>query len=289
MDKRYFFLLGVHRSGTNWMSNLLNLHPDINCHGEYHFERLYNGVSEFTANPHGIGAKSPVREMAEAWFCNFVREAMQTQVERKPSAVWLGDRTPRRIEPLLLPDTPHIYVYRDGRDVTVSRVHQLLGIGGPPNEPYKTDVQPLVQAFREDPQLFKRTPERLCEHPGWIRLLARQWKNHVRQDLETIRKMEAGEVSGRVLVTRYETVHADPETERAKMYRFLELDPAAAAPLSAETKTLPGLKEERPTELYRKGATGDWANYATETFRTILKEEMGELLIELGYADDMNW
>ena len=32
----YFFVRGHPRSGTNWIGALLNLHPQINCWGEFH-------------------------------------------------------------------------------------------------------------------------------------------------------------------------------------------------------------------------------------------------------------
>lgn len=288
VEHRYFFVLGMHRSGTNWMCNVLNLHPEINCHGEYHLELLQAGVKNFTTVGWGLGSEPPLRAMTEDWFADFVRQALRTHIDRKPHATWLGDRTPRHLEPLL-PDAPHFYIYRDGRDVTVSRVHQLLGADAVVNEPWRSMVRPLVRAFREDPQIFKKDPERLCAAPEWIRTLARQWTNSLRRDFEAARGMEAGKISGRVMLVRYETLHAEPETERNRMYRFLDLDPARADPLSGDTRTKPGLTEERPADLYRKGVTGDWQNYATDSFRSILKEEMGDLLIELGYADDLNW
>jgi len=36
------FLRAYQRSGTNWMGNLLNLHPDIVCKGEFHFKSFFD-------------------------------------------------------------------------------------------------------------------------------------------------------------------------------------------------------------------------------------------------------
>ncbi|MEC7499536.1 MAG: hypothetical protein VYE67_14540, partial [Planctomycetota bacterium] len=39
-SRRYFGIRGCMKSGTNWAGNLLNLHPDISCTGEYHWEGI---------------------------------------------------------------------------------------------------------------------------------------------------------------------------------------------------------------------------------------------------------
>ena len=40
---------------------------------------------------------------------------------------------------------------------------------------------------------------------------------------------------------------------------------------------------------YRKGISGDWRNYFTDTHKHLFKEQWGELLIHLGYEQDTNW
>jgi hypothetical protein len=47
--------------------------------------------------------------------------------------------------------------------------------------------------------------------------------------------------------------------------------------------------EEDPSSFYRKGIAGDWKNYFTEEDRRVFKEEAGELLIRLGYEEDLDW
>ena len=50
-----FLLRGFVRSGTNWMGRILNLHPDINCQGEFHlypFKHFYNDYR----NQYGAGS-----------------------------------------------------------------------------------------------------------------------------------------------------------------------------------------------------------------------------------------
>jgi hypothetical protein len=47
--------------------------------------------------------------------------------------------------------------------------------------------------------------------------------------------------------------------------------------------------EEDPSSFYRKGVAGDWKKYFTEEDRRVFKEEAGELLIRLGYEEDLDW
>lgn len=288
---RYFFIVGQARSGTNWTCNLLNLHPAVICHGEYHFERLFDGVQQFTAGPHGLGCRDEaLRRRTHEWFQDFVRESLNAQVSMKPKAKWLGDRTPRPLTPLL-PNCPHLLVIRDVRDLIVSRVHHVYRNGGPRHEPFKTRLQPEIEAFCADPDYFKKEPERLSADREWIANLASNWARRMRFDLDAAAAAEKGAspLPMRVLTVRYEDLHADTEGQRRRMYELLELDPALAAPLGVETHTSAGFDKEDPHDLYRKGQIGDWKNYATDHFRSIIKEHAGDMLIELGYARDHSW
>ncbi|MBL1219037.1 MAG: sulfotransferase [Planctomycetes bacterium] len=288
---RYFFIVGQARSGTNWTCNLLNLHPAINCHGEYHFERLFDGVQQFTAGPHGLGYRDEsLRRRTHEWFQDFVRASLDAQVGLKPNATWMGDRTPRPLIPLL-PDCPHLLVIRDVRDLIVSRVHHVYRNGGPRHEPFKTRLQPEIEAFCADPDYFKKAPEKLSADREWIANLASNWARRMRFDLDAAAEAKAGNapLPMTVLSVRYEDLHADTDGQRRRMYELLDLDPALAAPLGSETKTSAGFAKENPHDLYRKGQVGDWTNYATDPFRTIIKEHAGDMLIELGYEQDHSW
>ena len=46
-----FFLCGFGKSGTNWVGNLLNLHPRIMSVGEWHFQHFLHAWDEFTKYP----------------------------------------------------------------------------------------------------------------------------------------------------------------------------------------------------------------------------------------------
>ncbi len=284
----YFFVTGHARSGTNWTCSLLNLHPKVSCHGEYRFDRLFEGVKKFTASEHALGSFSPLREQAEEWFREFVKSAMRGQLQSKPGATWVGDRSPRPLEPLL-PDSPHFVVIRDGRDVVVSRAFHVLRLGGPWAERFRESMREHSQAFAQDPFYFRNHPERLFADRQWLAAFAAEWRDWVQRDLETARKMNAGELPGRAMIVRYDDLHNRLKETCAAMYEFLGVDPAEAADPETGERTAPGFVEEKPHSLWRKGEEGDWMNYADEGFRRTFRESAGEMLIELGFEANNNW
>lgn len=42
-------------------------------------------------------------------------------------------------------------------------------------------------------------------------------------------------------------------------------------------------------QKYRKGVAGDWRNHFTPRLRSAFKERYGNLLLQLGYEEDLNW
>jgi hypothetical protein len=73
------------------------------------------------------------------------------------------------------------------------------------------------------------------------------------------------------------------------MYEHLGVDPQDAWPITAESRTAPGFGREDRASFYRKGEVGDWKNFASDPFRQWVKEEAGELLVELGYERSNDW
>lgn len=285
---RYFFIVGQMRSGTNWACALLNLHPKIHCHGEYHFERLFEGVEKFTSKPNALGSAEPLRSEAIEHFRAFVRSTMRRQLKSRPGAAWVGDRTPRELA-TLFDGAAHFLLIRDGRDALVSRAHHELRMNGLRGKPFESKMAAHAAAFQRDPEYFHRRPELLFDDLEYLERLARLWSERMGRDLEAVRRMENGDIDGRVRIVRYERLYADVERERSEMYRFLDLDPDDAAPVSRESHTTPGFESENPHSFRRRGEVGDWRNYATDDFRHIVKEHAGEMLIQLGYETNLDW
>jgi len=289
---KFFFVCGHSRSGTTWLARVLDLHPHIKCRGEFHFEVLRAGFDEFLGRKFHLAHRGPMRDLAEQCFQDTLRRLMACESgrRRKPEVRWLGDRTPRPLK-VLLPGCPHIYMHRDGRDVAVSyTIHQLRTNGvDASRQPWGRELTPLRAAVRENPCFFKEHPERLFENEAWTRHVAAKWARRLTNDLAEADRMK---VSGEpVRVYRYEDMRREPEPTRADMYRFLDLDPAEAAPLQGRTAA--GLPTENPGAKDRRGDVGDWVNYAVghsaNRFRRAFKQEAGALLVRLGYEEDNAW
>lgn len=285
--RRFFFLCGCFKSGTNWVQNLLNLHPHASVRGEFHFEVLRNAVDQLTNVYWFLGSKPRLREVAMDGSEAMVRRMVYASTRDKPGATWLGDRTPNPLRTVIR-GAPQIIITRDVRDVLVSwsfhhmRVDTEMGIAVPFRECW-AEARPR---FLEDPQGFNPL-DGLLGHEGWVRHHANHWAHICRASREARPKLE--EEGTPVLELKYEQLHADLDGEVERLYRFLGLDPSLAEAPSERTKTRPGFGREDRKSFYRKGAVGEWEDVLPENIRGIIKECAGEEMIAAGYAEDLDW
>jgi hypothetical protein len=290
---RLFFLRGHPRSGTNWVGALLNLHPDINCVGEFHFEELRRATDSLRGQSWHIVGQEPAATQLELGLQDTVRRCMMAFRDKKPAATWIGDRTPRPLRPLI-PGAPYIVIVRDGRDVLVSWTYHVLrqkpdvvSAVVPPR--FRERFAKAASDFQADPKCFQREPRTLLADEEWVLHAARTWGDWVVRDRHAADLFRTGELDGSVHVVKYEELHVDTDTERRKMYAFLGLDPSQATPLSAQNRTTAGFGREDSTSFFRHGEVGDWKTYATAPMRRAFKEAAGPALVELGYEKDLNW
>lgn len=298
MGHRYFAVRGHQRSGTNWTGAVLNLHPRICCVGEFQFERIWRGF-DFIKHPAYEGGKREQRDLIDHTFETFARRSLDMAAISKLGDLpgsgkakgieLVGDRSPNRLYPML-PDLPQISVMRDGRDVVVSLVLHLLRLGRGFNN-FLDEMAPTKAAFKADPHHFESHPHDLLKVEGLIKGMATAWAKHMVDDHAMADRMNSGEVTGRAMIVRYEDLHADVEGVRAKMYEFLELDPAEAAAISTGDKTRAGFGDtgEDPLSHYRAGKAGAWRNYFHRDAARWFHEATGDVLQTLGYETDANW
>lgn len=279
---RMLFVRGRMRSGTNWIGRLLNLHPQINCQGEFHFEKLHSGFESFIDGAeHGVG--HDVAAAGRRSYQRTVKGIMASRASGKPQAMWIADRTAAPLDDWF-PGVPVIHTTRDGRDAVVSWLLHTAVRGA--SSYGNAGCESWLASFAADSALFEREPNRLVEHEGLVRHAAMRWNKQVRSDLEFIARINRGELDIPFYGIRYEDLHADTESMRRGMYEFLGLDPAGAMPLSHESGTLPGTPAGNGIG---KGEVGTWSRYFTQEAKQWFNEEAGDLLVELGYAEDMNW
>ena len=273
---------GFMKSGTNWMCNLLNLHPQISCVGEFHWGRVFDQIRK---NFKSLDSKKDIEEIRKLVFDKanqLIYDILDFTAE--PGTLWIGDRTPAVIEPDILPDAHYFDIRRDGRDILVSRAFHCYRI--PDSIPLmksEPDMAENLRRFQQDKDFFQKNPEKLLENQEFVQRSVRQWERIMSHNLRI--KEEHPEM--KIMQLRYEDVHVETDKIRFEMYRFLDLNPKDAAPLN--DKTSPGFKTESPDKLYRKGATGDWQNYFTDQTKEWFKAVGGETLVQVGYTSDLNW
>ena len=127
----YFFLRGAPaRSGTNWVSNLLNLHPEIFITGEFNLDYIRITLDNVIKSKKYVFNDKKVIDFLIDDFENLTKRCIFntciSKIRDKPDVKWLGDRTPVRINPILINKAPHFLIYRDGRDILVSLTYHHL-------------------------------------------------------------------------------------------------------------------------------------------------------------------
>lgn len=100
---------------------------------------------------------------------------------------------------------------------------------------------------------------------------------------------------GGALLVRYEDLIADELTQFEKIvdHCAINISPAQLREIVKRNSFTNRAGRERGQEdvssHYRKGISGDWANYFTDRVKAEFKERFGQHLIETGYENDFNW
>ena len=286
LEHRFFYLCGCWKSGTHWVQNILNLHPHVNMKGEYHFEVLLRAMDRFTTPHWHVGHGPIARRVAGSAMQNLVRRTMYSTTRDRPEALWLGDRTPRHLREVL-PGAPMLWLLRDGRDVLVSWSFHWLRVEAQGAPFIRADLERFRPEFATNPDRFRDPNYGLLGNDVWVRCTARQWAGYMVNDFDAYSRLSAAGTPVHKIV--YEELHKQPREGVEAIYRFLGLNPAEAEPLSVESKTLPGFKQEDLKSAKRKGQSGDWCNYFNDRITRIFKEEAGQALVDAGYEKDLNW
>lgn len=267
-----FFVGGLPRSGTTWVQQLLNAHPQVLCLGESHFfndlvpglARTVQSYGERRAEGRDTWAptvRGPDRALlAPLFHAAFVALAQMNLDGRAASALAaIGEKTPDNLMHLpriwgTFPSARFVNVIRDGRDGAVSAYIR----------------------FRA------KLPAHMTQL-DYARAYAEGWSGRIREARRLGRDRHYHEV-------RYEALHADAEAEAGRLFAFLGADsrPEAVrvALATASFEKLSGGRkrgQEDPASHYRRGEVGGWAQALTPAEVAAFEAIAGPLMDELGY------
>lgn len=298
MGKKFLFVRGYQKSGTNWVNNLLNLHPQVICRGEYHFPIILKGIQSFL-QINNFNTKFD--NIARKHFEGLIKDCLTHNTSKKPAfkTMWFGDKTPWNFNwiesHVILEDASYILISRDPRDILVSQIyHRLrhLYMNSESTEFQNVlskypSIQKKLALFKDEPSYFNTHPTELLTDESYIKEVMLSWSNHMEAQNRWLKMVDKDYPRIRIHQVSYEDLSSNFEEERNKLFEFLHLDPSKALdPGALET---PGFQHDDNLSHYRKGMVGDWKNYFTKNSEAWVKETAGNMLISEGYEKDLDW
>ncbi len=168
-----------------------------------------------------------------------------------------------------VPQQKIVYLLRDVRDVMVSYYFYINS--------YMKKGTGKEEGFSDE----KFSDHLLDKLPGY--------KQHVTGWLKEYR--------GDILTIRYEEMKADYIASLQKIKLFLMIESAmdvneVKKRYVDDFQRIDGFNsvlKGNNSDFYRKGIVGDWKNYFSKVHKDIVKKELGALLIDLGYEQDLSW
>ncbi len=279
MAGRQLFLVGgAPRSGTTWVQQLLDAHPDISCRGEGFFlDQLATPLEAMMAARgkllegkntglfrHTGGYDLPDPADTEHLAGTAILLALHRQTRGQPSRA-VGEKTPENVFfyerfRRLFPTAKFIGVARDPRDVLTSAWHLF---------------HPAVPG--EDEGAAKLT---------FLRSAFPALTAGARTMLGLADRYPAD-----CAIVTYEALLRDPAPVTARLFRLLGVadDPGIVAAcldraaFTAATGGRPAGVEDRHA-FYRKGVAGDWHSTLTPDMNALMLRELGWMFPFFGWT-----
>lgn len=263
-----FFIRGYAKSGTNWLCNLLNLHPEISCKGEFHLPALFTGLKEMQKSKWSLlNQHNP--DFLETAFYQMIKEVIVKTCDYAPVC---GDRTPQSIRASYMPNVKHLYVSRDGRDVIVSWAYHAFNrelVSRPA-------MKEKLKLFKANPNYFEENKQELLSTESYVRGFSKRWNDQVVDDFKMMHAADKKENQLDYYWVRYEDLQKNTDAIRKKIYTYLGVKPRLAKPLGEGTTA--GFKNVNNRSFFRKGIAGGWKEYFTEEQLNWFMEEASEAM-----------
>lgn len=272
-DLPVFFVAGLPRSGTTWLQQMLNAHPQVLCLGESHFinemlPELYAVLTKYTKQrenkdrtwaPGVVGPSA--RQMEPIFRTAFAALAAANLGDKDIDKILaVGEKNPDNLmyaERIwrVFPGARMIHIIRDPRDGAVS----------------------AFTRFRP------RLPKELTR-PQYVAVYAKDWAKRI----SAARSAAANQTYTEI---RYEDLHANTPARAAEIFRFIGVsdDPSdveIATTASSFERLSGGRKqgEADATSHYRRGEVGGWRDDLTPEEVELAEKNAGEMMAALGYS-----
>jgi hypothetical protein len=275
--KQLFFVGGAPRSGTTWVQQILDCHPEICCRGEGLFhkhlaepleELIRRRTDVLTAKNTGLfghtgGYPLPLDDDVEFLLGTGILLSL-FRYDAPDTCRAIGEKTPENVFffprlKKIFPKAKCIAIARDPRDVLTSAWHFFhKAVPG------------------EDAAAAKR---------AFIRLALPSLDQGARATIDLAARYPAD-----FMLVTYENLRRSPQLVVSNMFRFLSVSDASAIVADCVARTsfaaLTGGREagtERPGEFFRKGIAGDWGSTLTPEMSELVIRELGWMFPHFGW------
>ncbi len=275
--KQLFFVGGAPRSGTTWLQEILNAHPDISCKGEGLFWKTLavpletlmterrKALEEKNAGlfRHTGGYPLPAAAETEHLLGTAILAALARQCGDAPVKA-IGEKTPENVFFFprlreLFPQARFIAIARDPRDVLTSAWY-----------------------FFRNP---KPGEDAAAAKIAFLRSAIPSIANGARVTLDFHERHP-----DQSAIVTYEDLVTEPLPVVSRIFRLLGVpdDEAVAAACLAATSFQVATGGRRPGDeargsFHRKGVAGDWRTTLTADMNALLLEELGWMYPKFGW------
>lgn len=267
--RQIFFLGGAPRSGTTWLQQMLDAHPDACCQGEGLFAKLlYPLLDDYlgrwtkaladknrTVFAHLPGYPAPGAEERHFLAASMILLALRRQAAGRPCLAY-GEKTPENVFfvpqlAALFPKAKFLSIARDPRDVLTSSWHFFYK-GKPGEDQEETKLAFIRSALPSLTQGLRIAIAQERDNPDRCRTVT------------------------------YEALRRTPQETLAGLFRFLGLrDDAEIVGHCVDQTRFERASGGRPAgeaqngAFLRKGMAGDWPSTLTPAMNTLILEALG--------------
>jgi len=297
-SKELFFVTGLPRSGSTWLTILLNAHPRVSCAGEGHFlsslaPQLSHAVTSYNAY---IGHKNkdvlqgvitfPQLDAPDFMFLltSTILLLMASSVKARRVRV-VGEKTPGDLIGLpflnqIFPTAKFIHILRDPRDCAVSTWFHNIRM-----HPEGACVVPAT--IHGQGNSSKQVQLKIPTLDAFVPHYAQMW-------LKTITRWEqfAATAPDCCMMVRYEDLVTQSEAELTRVFKFLGVSTTPTVfGKCIDAGTFTRLSGGRPPgvedrgSLLRQGLPGDWRNHLGQGDELTCRAIAGGAMTRYGYVD----